>query len=183
MKIQRFNEKYNYDVDNYIPSNELPNKVNSFILDLNGNLDTNIIEWVSDISKSTKLKEYSNITKSEKMSLDFSESKKLEKLKSLINKNKEIGELEKRIKLLVKEKERLHTEACSEVLYNFQKDLINSDFDTFYKKFISEEVDDYIEGYEDEIFYSDVHPQIMKEYGDKIKNYVEILISSKKYNL
>lgn len=184
MKIQRFNESYNYEYEDYSRPKNMSKEIFEYLENFAGSCDYNIIEWVSSVSNNTKLKQYSNLTKSKKSALYFSESKNLQKIKELIEIQNHIDELDKEYKNIIKNKDRIHVEASNELIYLFQEELLNSDFDKFFELFIEDLYNEYINGYiDDEEIYYDIHPNIMKEYGKKIIENINILIQSKKYNL
>ena len=76
-------------------------------------------------------------------------------------------------------KEKLKIEAGAELLYNFQEDLFNRDFNSFYKFFIEDGVEESNGDIEDILRFSEIHPKILKKYRDKII----IGISANKYNI
>ncbi len=170
MKIERFNkinEKLSYDVLDYIES-------------FDESCDDGAIQWIIDVSKNTKLPEYqyalSKDFKDFEKSKSFQESKKLknvEKYKEvLIEMNNIEREYKRTYNKLVKKEEKLKLEAANEIMYKFQEDLLINDIDSFYKLFLEEEDVNDIE-------YGETHPNIIKKY----KNKINILISTKRYNL
>lgn len=104
MKIQRFNEAYNYNSDEYAKPKDLSKKEYSYITDFAASADYNIIEWVSSICGKTKLKDFKNLTKSEKDAITFSELKDFKKLKELLELNKHIKDLDNEYKKILKKK-------------------------------------------------------------------------------
>ena len=184
MKIKRFNEAYFYECENIKKSKELKTNIFNFIKSFNSNCDDNIIEWISYVSKNTKLIEYNNLTKSKKNALDFSKNKNFIKLQELLEINNNIENSVKKYETLVKNREKIFAIAANEVLYNFQKELLNKDISEFFSLFISDSFDDFVEDHITiDYIYEDIHPQIMEEFGDEIKEYIKIKTQSKKYNL
>jgi len=166
MKVKRFNENSN------------SKKIKEFILDFSDILDNNlkflgqgtanIIEWIENVAPEY-LPEYQNLK-----SNNFSKLKNLDKF---FNKIGEIEEKEKKIIKLKRERLKLLINASSELLYKFQEDLINKNFEIFEDFFIYE--DDESEEIEGAEKYPEIHPEILIKYGDKIK----MLLDTKKYNL
>jgi len=161
MKIDRFNESS-------VLSPHLSKKVNDFIDDFNGSIDNDIFDWIDTVSDITKLDEYKNFTYSNDNVVKLANDKGLKKLKEYAYINSEIIKLESKLQLLNDKLSFLHVDAASETLYKFQEDLINNDFDGFYKVFL-----------DDDNGLSDVHPEILDKYEKEIK----IKMDSKKYNI
>lgn len=188
MKIQKFNEDYIYEYDRYSKSKNISKKEYDFIDSFGIN---DIISWVSDSSKRTNLKEFTNLTKSEKDILKLSELKNLSKIKNFLDISRNIIKMENEYDKLLEERDMLYTDAANEVLYVFQEELINKDFKSFFEIFIQDSYEIYYYNNEqdndNEIdykeIYSDVHPRIMNKYKKEIIENVNMIIASKKYNI
>ena len=162
----------------------LSNPTKEYLKGFNDAVDTDIFHWISDISKGTKVDEYtwllgykvSSITDKKfdtyKEYTDcFREKMKLEK------------EYEKKLKILEKEEDKLFWKASSEVMFKFQEDLLNKDFDNFYKFFIEDSLENYTDVVEYDANNDWIHPDIAKKYGKFIKEMVELRADTQKYNL
>lgn len=173
MKIQKFNEKVSSEIE-------------EFIDEFNGQVDNSILDWIATVSNDSKLKEYSNIdfdedniyTKSElDKKLKIADNKKFKYYKKYIERGVEIYNLFKQIQKLKNENKKLFAEINSEVLYKFQEELLEKDFDSFYKLVLV--TDDA----EETNIFIDTHPLILKKYKKQIEEKVELYRNSKKYNL
>jgi len=167
MKIERFNSI----------NENLASDVKQFAEDFTGNTDSGIIDWISVVGNETKLSEYKNFT--DKKALNFAKSRNLKKVLEYLPIDKEIEKKEKELEQLNTKKEKLKIEAGAELLYNFQEDLFNRDFNSFYKFFIEDGVEESNGDIEDILRFSEIHPKILKKYRDKII----IGISANKYNI
>ncbi len=182
MKVQKFNESISSEIEEYIENFE-------------GSVDYSILDWIESVSKKfTKLKEYSYI--------DYDNENSIKKLPAIIkdkrfkNYNKfltvfnEIKQLEKKLEILDAQKNKLIKEVNSEVMYNFQSDLLEKDIDGFYKLFLEDTIESSVENdYEYEIF-DDIHPSIYanKKYKNIIDNLPQVKewtinSNSRKFNL
>jgi len=188
MKVKKFNESFSMDDEG---SNEmkksprLSDKVNEFVIDFNESTDYGIIDYISDLSNKnlTILSEYKNLY-TEKRLMDFGREKKLKALEQygeVQNEysavNKEIIELEKKVKKYIHKKQKLYTVASSQLLYKFQEDLFLKDFKGLYNIFIVDSIDN-----DDEIL-AEIHPDIVTKYGDLIIEQIQPLLSAKKFNI
>jgi hypothetical protein len=158
MKIKKF-EQINESVS-----------IKDYIENFDGGCDGGIIDWIHEISKTTMLKEYTNI-----YSKKFQEDKKLVAYTKFIGIEKKIEDAQKQIEKLEKSKEKLEINAKSEILYKFQEDLLENDTNSFYVLFI----DGWDENDDGDYVYGETHPNIIKKY----KNKLDLIIASKKYNL
>lgn len=185
MKINRFNENINTEI------NDRANikSVNQYIFDFSDAVGENLIDWVSEISNNTKLKEYKKTktydSKYRKSALKFANDKKLENFKKYILIDNDIEKLEKEITKLQKHRDNnLYNSASSEVLYNFQIELLEKDFKSFYTYFMVENIEYAKEQSKIEYpidIYGDIHPNIIKNI--KYKQMIDINLDSMKYNL
>lgn len=191
MKIKKFNQinedysKY-WDTDSFGATTDIgesPNiskDANDYIYDLSHNMDSVPLEWIESMINKTNLN-YKN--------KQIDEIAKIKKLKKLEKYTKDILEVDKLIDTLdAKRKEASisYTEGINELLYTFQKDLMNNDFSQFY--------DIFIDGYDEEVDWDivdvgriedhfDVHPELYKEYKNEIINNIKTLKNSSKYNI
>lgn len=152
MKIKRLFEKLSDGVFDYID-------------DLNDRVDGGIFNWISTVSKDTKLKEYAKLSEFNPTLIAQKNFKFIEKYRNI---DKEIFKKYAEIRKLEKSKEKLELEMNNEVLIKFQDELINTDFESFYKIFMGDEEE-----------YWDIHPTIMKKYSKMI----DLIRKTKKYNL
>ena len=189
MKVKKFNESFSMEVDDDFKmmrkSSKLTNVVNDYIIDFNENTDSGIINWISEMAGKnvTKLSEYKNLYTEQKL-IDFGSDKNLKSLiqygevnlecSDIIN---EIESLKRKIKKYVNKKQKTFTEASSQLMYKFQEDLFLKDFNGLYNLFIIYSVEDQLDT------LSDIHPDIVTKYGDKIIEIVKPIISSKKFNI
>lgn len=102
----------------------------------------------------------------------IAKEKQLSNLSDYIKKWIEINNLLKKIDKLRKGLNYLYTDAINETLYSIQEDILNNDFELFYKT--------WIEGYEDGY---NIHPEIYDKYKDEIEEKIKIIKSVGKYNL
>jgi len=175
MKIERFNEVFTYHEEKWRRSKNLPKKVFDFIESLDGSVDYNIQTWISYIAKATNHKEYKNLLMSPFLdeTINFLEEKQLKIYKEFIDCEYKEERLQRELEEIQKKRIALYPEAASEIVYKFQEDLIENDFDSFYKFFIEEENPQDLKN------NNDIHPVILKKYYDEIKIKIEAL----KYNL
>ena len=166
MKIKRFNRlNESLSTDHWV---EIKNYIDFFGESLDDGID-GIIDWIKDSATDTKLEEYKNMN-----SLDFCEKKNLPKYKEFLYFDGLIRDLKEKINQLEQEKidNVDHYELINELLYKFQEDLLDRDFDNFYYNFL--------EYYSDnKEKYKDIHPDILKKY----KDIIDARIDAKKYNL
>ena len=127
MKIERFNSI----------NENLTSDVKKFIESFTDNTDNGIVDWVGSVAINTKLNDYKKFTDSMKKELNFAKSKNFKKLEEFLLIDKEVENKEKEIERLNKKKESLSILAGDELLYKFQEDLLNMDFDSFYDLFIT----------------------------------------------
>jgi hypothetical protein len=175
MKVKKFNEVYGYEDEDNSNIEESPNlskRINNFIKELDSSVDDTIFDYILYISHSTKLTEYQNITSMFQLDenfLKFANEKGLDKLKEYAQLDKEIFKKQKEIDDIKEEKKIIYAEASSQLLYKYQEELLEKDFDNFYEFFIkdSEKIQD------------DIHPDILKKYKDQIK----LKLDARKYNL
>lgn len=169
MKILRFNENKNTD----------------FIENFTDTTGINVHEWISDISTNTKLKEYSiidtyNIPNAKK-TIKFAEQKNFPYLKKFAETELEIYELEKKMEKLRKFlDDKLYLKVGDEVMYNFQLELLEKDFQSFYNFFIKSNIEDKTEYPEIDIF-EDIHPRILN--NSKYRKLIELQVDTSKYNI
>lgn len=169
MKILRFNENKNTD----------------FIDSFTDAIGINLHEWISEISKNTKLKEYSIINTynipNAKKTIKFAEQKNFQYLKKFAETEIEIYEMEKKMKKLRKFLDnKLYFNVGNEIMYNFQLELLEKDFQSFYNYFIKSNIEDKIEYPEINIF-EDIHPKILN--NPKYRKIIELQIDISKYNI
>lgn len=181
MKIHKFNENEKW-VANDDESEEgptYPKTIKEFLTDFIDNLSDNVDDWISEVSVNTKLKEYKKLSSSLsfKNSLNFSEEKNFKNFKNYLLSDIEIEKLEKEIEKLKKHRDEvLYFKSSNELLYNFQKELLEKDFDSFYELFLKEQIEN-----EYEYIYDEVHPTILK--NKKYKNIIDFELTKNKYNL
>ena len=125
MRIRRFNENVNVETE----------KIVNFINNLNDDLEDGVINWISDISTDTELIEYSIYDDPQKIR-ELIKNKEINSYEKLAITNKKIQTLEKEMELLHNKQDKLYTLFCGEFLYQFQRDLLERDFDSFYIYFI-----------------------------------------------
>jgi hypothetical protein len=171
MKIKKFNQILeNRNVDEYIA-------------DFEGSVDhDNILYWIEQV---TPFEEYKNFTNDNyKKPLRFAKNKKLKNLEKWLIKSKELDKLYKELDKLNHQVDELHRLASGEVLYTFQEDLLNKDFDNFYDIFIKDSLENGYEEYEyEEMVFWEIHPNIEEKYKDRILDRVKIKNDTDKYNL
>ena len=172
MKIQRFTNI----------NESLASDVKEFVENFAGSTDGGIVDWVDTVVGNTKLKEYHNFMSSPKKALDFATSKNLKKLTSYLLIDKEIEDKEKELEKLFLKKETLSTASGDELLFKFQEELLDRDFNSFYEFFIKDSIEESDGTIEDIIKYSEIHPRILKKYKD-IKDRIQISMAANKYNL
>lgn len=161
MKIQKFNESLNPDIKEYVQ-------------DFISSVDNDVPDWISFISSQTKLKEYKGSNK-----LSFAKIRDLKKLEEYLSIDSKISRLTKQIEKLEESKQDLEIEASNELLYKYQEELLEKDFDSLFKLFIEDEMSE-ANDFEDEQFpYTNLHPEIIKKYKDDIL----FKINAKRYNL
>lgn len=146
---------------------KLSDEVWSYVEDFKGRVDFSVFNWIGQVAKGTKLKEYSKLSTFNPKIIKEKNFKYLEKYLNIEN---EIMKKQVEINKLENSKERLEIEASNEALYKFQEELLDKDFDSFYTLFI--------DGFEQDN-ETDIHPDIFKKY----KNKIELNLSTKKYNL
>lgn len=166
MKIQRFNESTSQTIKD-------------FILDFTDNAG-DIPDWINTIAPET-LKEYENVLffnrRELKKSLKFADDKNLPKFKEYMLLDGKIEKMKKEIDNLIKYKETVsYVEGSSELLYRFQLDLLENDYDKFYEFFLKDQIEE-----EYENIYSEVHPNLIKNI--KYKKMIDVNIDANKYNL
>lgn len=171
MKINKFNENTYSTKD--------------FIEIFSDNLGDSIPEWISEISKKTKLGKYNTISTysmdGSKRTVKFSQINNLPNLEKYAQTEINMLNLEKQIENLRKKQENeLYLKASDELLYKFQEELLEKDFENFYKLFLEPIINDKKEYPEIDI-YEDIHPKILK--NKKFKNIIDLSIDSRKYNL
>jgi len=167
--------------------NESINNVGEFISNFNDSVEEGIINWISDISVGTKLKDYMNIGDYIQPSKvkEVIKSKNFKFYGKYIETMERIEKLDKEKLQLEEKSEQLYNQSADEILYQFQMDLLDKDFKSFYEFFIvSNMVDhgDEINGKVytlEELLSDDIHPKILDEYFDDI----EMKIDTIKYNL
>lgn len=163
------------------------NKYHEFLDIFNSSLETDIPDWIeSTMSTLTKLKEYSNLKK-------LSKNRNFNNYIKYIENNREIKKLERELRNLENKSDELIYDASDEILYNFQKDLLEKDQYLFYKYFIKDNLE-----YQDDTFGVDtesevdgIHPKILEEYNRKFfeeligkgKKIDKIQKDASKYNL
>ena len=166
MKIKKFNEILSP------PKSFASSKAIEYADNFNGAVDDpSVFHWIDTVSqpgeKIISLPEYINI-----LSPDFFKDKdetKFKVYKEYLTNEIDINKMENLIIDLRNRNKEIYFEAVSEVLYNFQQDLIEKDFDGFYTLFV--------DGYEAPEY--DIHPDIMRRY----KGVINTRIEAKKYNL
>ena len=170
MKIKRF--------DNI--NENLTTDVKQFITDFEANTDFGIIDWIGNVADRTKLNDYKNFIDSSKKTLIFANSKNFKKLTEFILIEDEIAKKEKEVEKLNLKKSNLLIAASDELLYKFQEDLLNKDFNNFYDFFIkdSEEESGYT-NIEDIIEHAEIHPKLLKKY----RNNILLNITTHKFNI
>lgn len=162
MKIQKFNESLNPDIKEYVQ-------------DFISCVDNDVPDWISFISSQTKLKEYKGSNK-----LSFAKIRDLKKLEEYLSIDSKISRLTKQIEKLEESKEDLEIEASNELLYKYQEELLEKDFDSLFKLFIEDEMFESNDFEDEQQFpYTNLHPQIIKKYKDDIL----FKINAKRYNL
>lgn len=163
MKIKRFKlfEKLSDDVFGYVD-------------DFKGRVDFSVFDWIGTVAKGTKLKEYSKLSM---FNPKFIKEKNFRYIEKYLNIENEIFKKQNEINKLENSKEKLEIEASNEALYKFQEELLDKDFDSFYRLFIDGFEEDEIEEGTETIW--DVHPEIFKKYEKQIT----LKLSAKKYNL
>lgn len=162
MKIQKFNESLSPDIKEYVQ-------------DFIGSVDNDVPDWISFISSQTKLKEYKGSNK-----LSFAKIRDLKKLEEYLSIDSKISRLTKQIEKLEESKENLEIEASNELLYKYQEELLEKDFDSLFKLFIEDEMSESNDFEDEQQFpYTNLHPQIIKKYKDDIL----FKINAKRYNL
>lgn len=181
MKINKFNEKDDYaESSDNKKSMTQAQKIKEFIRDFTGNAG-DIPDWLNQIAPSTKATEYGNAIAYNNMlikkALKFADDKNLPKYKEYILIDGKIEKLQKEIDKLTEYKEEvLYVKGTSELMFSFQKELLEKDFNNFYKLFLEEQI---VEQYDN--IYDEVHPDILK--NKNLKNIIDLNITSMKYNL
>jgi hypothetical protein len=165
MKIQKFNEKFLIEVETYLE-------------DFNNSVGYSILDWIETVSSNTKLKEYKNVNwdnlNSIKKIPKLIEDKNFKYYNKFLNILNSIKELENKITLLDKQKEKLEEEVTNEVMYKFQEELLEKDIDGFYKLFLEHLIEESTKNnYEFEIF-DDIHPSIYKKYKNVINKISQV---------
>lgn len=182
MKINKFNENSDYEesFDDNKKSMTQSQKIKEFIRDFTGNAG-DIPDWLNAVASRTKVPEYGNAIAYNNMlikkALKFADDKKLPKYKEYLLLNGKIEKMQKEIDKLIKYQEEIaYVKGTSELMYSFQKELLEKDFDQFYILFLEEQIK---EKYDN--IYDEVHPNILK--NKELKNIIDLHINAKKYNL
>ncbi len=141
MKIKKFNEESDYDISfkRYIKPINNSEKIKTFIKNFTDNAG-DIPDWINQVAVTTKIPEYKNAIAYNKWLRDkalvFSDKKNLKKYKEYILIDEEIDKLQKEIDKLNNYKENTaYVKGTSELMYNFQKELLDKDFEKFYEFF------------------------------------------------
>lgn len=177
MKILKFNESIE-PPDNFENHPKLSDEINNFLDEFGGSTDYGIPDWIDSLSYNTKLKEYRDFTSSNKKMIKIADEKNIPNLKKYIILDAEINKLEKQINKNKNLQNKLYTLISNELIYKFQEELLEKDFDNFYVLFLKDAIED-ANNDNTEIIYYDVHPEILKKYGDEI----EMRIDANNYNL
>jgi hypothetical protein len=161
-------------------------KLGSFLYgwvnDLHNSVDVDIPDYIVGLAPKTKLPEYENIliANSEEKTKELIQQKGLVKYQKYWNMTEELYKLENKMEDLRKAKDELYFEAANELIYKWQEDLFENDFDSFYLFFIEDSgyLDD-----KDDANLNDIHPDLLKKHYDDIKWKIEVFSDAKKYNL
>ena len=178
MEIKRFeNNNVVWSEGEFIPVKS----IKDYIEDFDSAIHDYSHDWIAEISQQTKLKEYKNASLNtygvnKYTVIKFAEKKQFKNLKEYILKDDKISELQKEIAKIEKQKESLYIKVADEVQYKFQSELLEQDFDNFYKYYLSDAIND-----EEEDIYIDIHPNIIK--NKKYKNLIDTKLLAKKYNI
>lgn len=182
MKINKFNENSDYTDSSNDNKKSITQaqKIKEFIRDFTSNAG-DIPDWLNTVAPSTKVPEYSNAISYNNMlikkAMKFADDKNLPEYKKYILIDSEIEKMQKEIDKLTKYKEEIaYVKGTSELMYSFQKELLEKDFNKFYEFFLEEQI---VEQYDD--IYSEVHPNILKD--KKLKKLIDLYLSTMKYNL
>lgn len=182
MKIKKFNENSDYEIS--ISRYEAPitnaEKIRIFIRNFTGDAG-DIPDWLNTVAPTTKIPEYQNAISYNKMlrnkALKFSDDKNLPKYKEYILIDEKILNLEEEINKLNEYKENVsYVKGTSELMYSFQKELLDKDVEKFYDFFLDEQIK---ENYDN--IYDEVHPNLLR--NKKYKKLIDTLISARKFNL
>lgn len=167
MKIKRFDEN--------MITERVSSKVRDFVETFTDGLDSNVMDYVRIFPE---MPEYENIDSNKKY-IKFAEKYNLINLKKYLDVDIKIEQLRKEAYKLEQYKEEggsLYLNASYELLYKFQEDLINKNFDKFVELIL--DVDENDDGIIEDPFEL-VHPNILIKY----KKIIELKLSAKKYNL
>ena len=78
--------------------------------------------------------------------------------------------------------DKYYFNSASELLYNFQKELISKDIDNFYKFFLQDNIEYDNDHINDETnIFGDIHPKILS--NKKLKSDIDAYLDASKYNL
>jgi hypothetical protein len=161
MKINKFtNESVKYNTD-----------VKEFVEEFLGSLDDDIPDWISNVSKRYNIKEFKNSN-----TPSFANRNNLTSYQEYLSIDKKIDSLHESIRKLENRRDSLQIKVGGELLYNFQKHLLESNFKLFYELFIN---DSFVDNESTDINNTEIHPNILKKYGDRIN----VLLDANKYNI
>jgi len=182
MKINKFDENSDYVKSSEDNEKQMTHaqKIKEFITNFTDNV-TDIPDWINHIANNTNVPEYKDVIFYNNMllkkSLKFAEDKNLQKYKEYMLLDGKIEKMQEEIDKLIKYKEEIaYVKGTSELMYSFQKDLLEKDFNNFYKLFLEEQI---VEQYDN--IYDEVHPDILK--NKELKKLIDLYIDTMKYNL
>ena len=92
---------------------------------------------------------------------------KFEKLKNYIKSRDKLNKLNQKIENLKPELNKNYTEGASQFIFNIQRDLLLTDFDTFYELYNDDQI----------------HPDILENYKATIADQLDLRKKSIKYNI
>lgn len=182
MKVKNFKDLQSWTDGPIKDNGELDSEVKEFIDNFRGSVDYSIPDWISSISKQTKLKEYKDcdLINSKKV-IQFVQNKDLKYYSVYAKLSDKIENLNKQIEILMKNQDKIRDRADSELLLKFQEELLEKDINKFYEFFVDVHNEgDWIE----DTSICDVHPDLINKYGEKefFKQFEHIPVA-KKYNL
>lgn len=152
---------------------KISSKSKDIVNDLDSSTDDGLLEWIAFISKQSKSEEIRKYRSIEGITdgymnlvgRKFLEEKKLKQTKKFFEIIDEIEKIEKQKEILEEERNKRYFVTSYEVLYRFQEDLIENDFDLLVEFFFDEEVD-----------------EILPEIKEKYKDVIEVKMESRKFN-
>lgn len=152
---------------------KISSKSKDIVNGIDSSTDDGLLEWIAFISKQSKSEEIRKYRSIEGITdgymnlvgRKFLEEKKLKQTKKFFEIIDEIEKIEKQKEILEEKRNKRYFVTSYEVLYRFQEDLIENDFDLLVELFFDEEVD-----------------EILPEIKEKYKDVIEVKMESRKFN-